>query len=71
MNTDTVFENLVENNPDIKKILLKLYLNSERATKWLLTPKYQLGGVAPAELLESEPERIMDLLNQIQQGDFS
>ncbi|OJF68980.1 hypothetical protein BK026_09335 [Alteromonas sp. V450] len=71
MNYETMFEHLVRDNPEIKKILLKLYLEPERATKWLLVPKAQLNGVAPAELLELEPNRVLDLLNQIQRGDFS
>lgn len=51
--------------------LLGLFKQHRVALKWLLTPKSQLSGDAPADRLESEPEAVEDLLNRIQRGDFS
>lgn len=71
MKSENLLNELLEEHNDIKYTLLALFKRHDVALKWLLTPKSQLLDEAPVDKLESEPEAVMDLLNQIQRGDFS
>ncbi|MFT5298099.1 MAG: hypothetical protein ACI9YH_004146 [Colwellia sp.] len=71
MKSENLLNELLEEHNEIKFTLLALFKRHDVALKWLLTPKNQFLGEAPIDKLESEPEVVMDLLNQIQRGDFS
>lgn len=71
MKSENLLNELLEEHNDIKYTLLALFKRHDVALKWLLTPKSQLLDEAPVDKLESEHEAVMDLLNQIQRGDFS
>jgi uncharacterized protein (DUF2384 family) len=71
MKSEQLLNDLLEDHVEIKMTILGLFKQHKVALKWLLTPKSQLSGDAPADRLESEPEAVEDLLNRIQRGDFS
>lgn len=62
---------LLDEHNELKFTLLALFKLHDVALKWLLTPKCQLLGEAPVDKLDSDPKAVIDLLNQIQRGDFS
>lgn len=71
MKSEHLLNDLLEEHFDIKVTLLALFKRHDVALKWLLTPRSQLLGEAPVDKLEEAPEAVLDLLNQIQRGDFS
>lgn len=71
MKPEYMINELLSEHAEIKEKLLKLYRKPDVVLKWLYTPKSQLNGKPPVEMLETEPESVLNLLLQIQEGDFS
>jgi len=71
MKSENLLNELLAEHNDIKFTLLALFKRHDVALKWLLTPKHQLLGEAPVDKLESDPTAVIDLINQVQRGDFS
>ncbi|KZN29032.1 hypothetical protein N480_09700 [Pseudoalteromonas luteoviolacea S2607] len=65
------FERLTEKCPEIRSKLLKMFKTEEQALKWLKQPKWQLGDQAPLSCLDTNPNLILELIDQINRGDFS
>lgn len=66
------FDDLLRNCPEIKKEVLELFKKKEEvALRWLKSPRIQLCGVTPASLLETDKEKVRDLIYTIKIGDFS
>lgn len=71
MKSEHLLNELLDEHNEIKFTLLALFKSHDVALKWLLTPKSQLLGEAPVDMLEGDPKAVVDLLNRIQRGDFS
>lgn len=66
------FNTLLKNHPEIKKEVLELFKKEEEvALRWLKSPRIQLCGATPASILETDKEKIRDLIYTIKTGDFS
>jgi len=71
MKAEHLLNELLDEHNELKFTLLALFKRHDVALKWLLTPKHQLLGESPVDKLDSDPKAVIDLLNQIQRGDFS
>lgn len=71
MTPDILFEQTVNEFPELKRKLLALFKSPDQALSWLTNPKWQLGGRSPAECLENDLDAVLDLIRTIEQGDFS
>jgi uncharacterized protein (DUF2384 family) len=71
MKAEHLLNELLDEHNELKFTLLALFKRHDVALKWLLTPKRQLLDEAPVDKLDSDPKAVIDLLNQIQRGDFS
>lgn len=71
MTSDILFEQTVNEFPELKRKLLALFKSPDQAFSWLTNPKWQLGGRAPAECLENDLDAVLELIRTIEQGDFS
>ena len=72
MEAETELSNLLSNHPEIKEELLDLLKGDhEAAIKWLNKPRMQLLNETPLAVLETNPEKVSDLIFRIKTGDFS
>jgi uncharacterized protein (DUF2384 family) len=71
MKSEHLLNEILDEHNELKFTLLAIFKRHDVALKWLLTPKQQLLGEAPVDKLDSDPKAVIDLLNQIQRGDFS
>ncbi|MDD9178009.1 MULTISPECIES: MbcA/ParS/Xre antitoxin family protein [Aliivibrio] len=58
---------------EIKLRLMVLFNDEALCEEWLKSSKIQLGGLSPLEVIKtaSEKEKILDMLDRIETGDFS
>ena len=70
-NAKEEFDYLLHNHQDIKKEVMELFKKEEVALRWLKRARPQLLGVSPASLLNTDKEKIKDLIYRIYIGDLS
>lgn len=70
-NAKEEFDDLLNNHQDIKNEVLELFKKEEVALEWLKRARPQLLGVSPASLLNTDKEKVKDLIYRIKTGDLS
>ncbi|MGI2227226.1 hypothetical protein [Shewanella frigidimarina] len=72
MTTKDEFDALLINHDDVKKEVLALFKGRcDVALQWLNQTKPQLLGVSPISIIDTDKQRILDLIFQIKTGDMS
>jgi hypothetical protein len=72
MTTKDEFDALLINHDDVKKEVLVLFNGRcDVALQWLNQKKPQLLGVSPISIIDTDKQRILDLIYQIKTGDMS
>jgi uncharacterized protein (DUF2384 family) len=64
-------DELLASHQVIKDELLKIFKYPAPALEWMSHPKIPLKNKAPASLLDTDPEAVLDMLYRIKTGDFS
>lgn len=62
---------MLSSYPDIYESLTKLFNSEESVLSWLRKPSKPLCNVKPVDLLDSDPEKVRDIINRIATGDIS
>lgn len=57
--------------PKVLELAKKVFTNDEAAIRWLNSPRKQLLGLTPLEVIEEDESKVEDLLFRILTGDFS
>ena len=71
MTPELLFEQSVSGFPELRERLLSLFKTPDKALSWLTKPKWQLGGRAPVDCLDSAFDDVLNLIITIERGDFS
>jgi uncharacterized protein (DUF2384 family) len=62
---------VLANHQDIYDSLMKLFNSEKSALSWLKKPSKSLCNAKPIDLLNSEPEKVRDIIYRITTGDMS
>ena len=72
MNKNQELMMVLEKHPDIYKSLMELFNDHEDSClSWLNKPRKYLCNKKPIDLLNTEPEKVSDIIYRIKTGDFS
>jgi hypothetical protein len=72
MTTKDEFDALLINHDDVKKEVLALFNGRcDVALEWLKETRPQLMGVSPSSIIDTDKQRVLDLIFQIKTGDIS
>jgi len=71
MNQNTELQKVLERHQNIYESLTELFNSEESALSWLNKPSKPLCNEKPIDLLDTEPEKVIDIIYKIQTGDLS